>query len=308
MNRTQKLLLSLVYSLSFALFICLIFINILISTSVSVRLNNWRSLIGDSDIRLVQNEAFDSNTAEMDSMQTYVAPIITLTDIDLYPCRVENEKYLYWGTVALDNNSQDFWYNGSYHLKFLNSKGDEIGVQRGNATIPPNTESLVAHDKLSRNAYVFELTEPNFDSIILEHKTDVQIPDWNPIDNFHDGYSWQSEIISHTTNSDQYPKHTITIRITNTGIYKLHRVMGFAAVYNSNGEIADILWSEPINEWPYGKSIRKNKDILIKLTSLAVTGACIAPFDKDGYTIEYQLTGITARGYPLQTSTNTNIP
>jgi len=307
MSTTQKLQIFLVFSTAFILFICLILVVVSVSASLTTQIDSLRSLSPDLSTDLTPTETEDFDNANLKDSPKSVEPTLTLNGVELYPCRVDNENYLFWGTVSLTNNSQDLWYNGSFRLRFLNSDGDEIGTRRGEAIIPSNTESLVAHDKITRYAYTFELTEPEFHSIKLEYKTDIQRPNWNFIDPFVDDYKWQSELNTHTFSSEQYPKHKIAINVTNTGSYKLHRVMGFAVIYNSEGEIADLLWSEPTNQWPYGHSIRKDGEIVLSLTSLAVKGTCLAPLDPNGYVIEYQIHAITAGGYPLNTSIRTSL-
>jgi hypothetical protein len=228
---------------------------------------------------------------------TNLESMITSEKVDLAQCRDDAGQPTedFWIVLHLANENPNYWVQGKGTVKFLD-KGENLvgGFNFDDLTIPANSQIWFIDSNLL-NYRPQELKGGTYNHIELSYSN----LEWNETDGSEKLYDWKAEIISHSTPSAHYPRHSLNIKITNTGAGIMYRTRVLAVIYNSVGKLVDIAWSEKPRTWPIGITIRPSTSELVKVDSIAKTGRCLGEADPNGYKVEYWIDTLSSSGQPL---------
>lgn len=199
-----------------------------------------------------------------------------------------------WIAATLMNEDHKHWAKISGKLNFINTDGDVIRAI-------PVDDLVIASQTTSWFVPLETLQQAKSVAIgVYEHvELSVTEVEWSKLDGSEESYSLASKLLDHNTSESHFPRHTLTIAVTNTGKKTLYRTRAFAVILNSKYELVDLLYSEPVRTWTTGRRIRPGKRVVIEMSSLSHTGACLGPADSNGYEILYWVNAITGVGQPL---------
>ena len=191
------------------------------------------------------------------------------------------------------------------YVRFLNTDGEDVGgFYFDNLVLAANSSGWLADPDMLTSNKIFPIDGGKYDDVELALSS-VALGD---PDETKQDYSSESELLSHSISTDQYPRHNIKIQVSNVGTETMHHTKVFAAIYNSNGELVDISWSEMPGDWPTGKKIEPGEGQVFSVTSLAKTGRCLGEADPKGYQIDYWIDAMTYTGLPINKFFSIDVP
>ncbi len=161
----------------------------------------------------------------------------------------------------LKNPNIDKYGFGSGSVTFFQGVSLVGGFYLEKKPIPANSEFWLVDPDMLDNRYALALDD-TYNNVSLEFGHTIA---WFPVDGSEDLYEWSSLFIDHQMTSGQYPKHSLTIEISNTGNAVMYRTRVFALVYNRGDQLVDILWSENPGSWAAGITLRPHRNRTVEL-------------------------------------------
>jgi hypothetical protein len=229
---------------------------------------------------------------------------LRLERVDIAQCRDDNgdPSDFYWTVIHVTNTDQNHWVKGTVFADFVNSAGEDqrTFIDNGFRFAAGAAGYIIYPDTLAKRS-ALGMSGKGFARVELRY-AHVNGPSslvWTERDGSEKPYQWDAQIISHTATTAVYPRHSLDLRVMNTGTDTMYRTTALAAVLNSSGKLVDIAWSETPGNWPTGVDVSAGGSTVLHLKSIAQTGRCLGAGDPAGYQADYWINTLTPTGQPL---------
>ena len=269
---------------------------LVMTIAVHITVNNMLLVSTNNPLLVEINSGRTSSSSEANEVSDVQLEVL---EIELMRCRQSNEipTDQFVGIMHLRNTDLSKYYSyGKSQLLFLD-ESDAIngGFQISGFRIPAGGDIAITSSDFLNSYLSFRILGGKY----RDFRFNIQGSSSGVIDPNERIVSPIIELIELETSSEKYPRRRMLIQATNPSGINLFRVRILAAVYNSDGNLVDILWSEKPGTWQSGKRINSNKGEEFTLASIAKTGICLGLFDPEGYQIELWLTAMLPSGYPI---------
>lgn len=237
--------------------------------------------------------------------------LIEIERFDLVPCRDQNERQIdrSWVMFQLKNDNPDYWVQGKGAIKFFDENDELIGAflfenPSGiledpfaiyDFVLPANNVSwFTAPEILKQRRMIYVIAEDVATAVF-----EPSYLDWHPRDGSEKEYSWDVDIIEAQITDEKYPRHSLLVRLTNTGKATMYQTKIIAAIYNSEDQLLDIAWSGTPGNWNTGLKIKQGETKEVLIESIAQTGVCLGKSDPNGFKVRYWIDTMTYTDQPL---------